>query len=402
MPAELLPAPAPSACGQPGLTSSLSRRLPSLDGWRALSILLVLGSHCIYATGFPREFRGAVQRLFDGNPGDGNLGVRFFFTISGFLITWLLLQEWTLTRTFSLRHFYLRRCLRILPVYCVFLLVLVLLQGFSQNYQNGQSWAACLTFTRNTFGNNDISAHLWSLSVEEQFYLLWPSVLLLLLARRKLTVFVVATGFVILLGPVFRGGMETFILPNYPAPNVPQEPAARFVFFAAVMAGRFFIFADALAFGCLAAILLNFKPAGVRAILADKPAGIGLAAVACVLGPQIIRNLTETPPIILLEFGNTLQAFGFTILLLQSVLLPRATAYRVLNWGWIRELGVLSYSIYIWQQLFWTAPGQSALMANWWKGIWLLPLLFTAAASYYLLERPLVRMRARFRPKSPR
>ena len=104
----------------------------------------------------------------------------------------------------------------------------------------------------------------------------------------------------------------------------------------------------------------------------------------------------------MLEFGNTLQAFGFTILLLQSVLLPRATAYRVLNWGWIRELGVLSYSICIWQQLFWTAPGQSALMANWWKGIWLLPLLFTAAASYYLLERPLVRMRARFRPKSPR
>jgi len=74
-------------------------------------MILVLGDHEIFATGFPRQLT-SVRWFFDGN-----LGVRFFFTISGFLITWLLLQEWKATGAINLRNFYLRRCLRILPVF---------------------------------------------------------------------------------------------------------------------------------------------------------------------------------------------------------------------------------------------------------------------------------------------
>ena len=63
-------------------------RLPSLDGWRALSILLVLGAHSKFTAGFPPHLESLFNLIFDGD-----LGVRFFFVISGFLITWLMLLE---------------------------------------------------------------------------------------------------------------------------------------------------------------------------------------------------------------------------------------------------------------------------------------------------------------------
>jgi len=398
MPAELLPAPAPSACGQPGLTSSLSRRLPSLDGWRALSILLVLGSHCIYATGFPREFRGAVQRLFDGNPGDGNLGVRFFFTISGFLITWLLLQEWKTTQTISLSKFYLRRGLRILPVYLAFLVTIYLLGCFSDNYPNGRSWAGCLTFTRNTFGTDPITAHLWSLSVEEQFYLFWPSVLILLLAKSNSRGLIVTVMVLALLTPLFQGATQ--ILPEYPTAHLPATPLARLAFFAIVIAARFFSYADALAFGCLAAILLAYKGHYLRSKLTDRPGSIGAIALACILIPYFLDHLLKDPPITCAQFNNTLQAAGFSILILQSVFIPQATFYRVLNWKPIVLVGVLSYSIYIWQQLIWPAPKIAGLDHIWWLGLWIPPLLAIATVSYYAMELPLAKMRNAFRPKA--
>ncbi len=73
---------------QPSPAGSISERLPSLDGWRAASILMVLGAHCKFAADFPAALATPFLWLFDGN-----LGVRMFFVISGFLITWLMLVE---------------------------------------------------------------------------------------------------------------------------------------------------------------------------------------------------------------------------------------------------------------------------------------------------------------------
>src|SRR5580658_6559266 len=85
-------------------------RFPSLDGWRAVSILLVLGYHCQFAVGFPKYLDPVIYWLFDGN-----LGVRFFFVLSGFLITHLLWHEHHQAGGLCLRKFYARRALRILP-----------------------------------------------------------------------------------------------------------------------------------------------------------------------------------------------------------------------------------------------------------------------------------------------
>ena len=100
---------------------------------------------------------------------DGNLGVRFFFIISGFLITWLMILENDRIGRVNLSQFYIRRALRILPVYFAFMLVLACLQYFTPYAQSAAAWAGNLTFTTNFVGCHWPSAHLWTLAVEEQF-----------------------------------------------------------------------------------------------------------------------------------------------------------------------------------------------------------------------------------------
>src|ERR1035437_3942506 len=106
-------------------------RFPSLDGWRALSILLVLGAHCKATAGFPPRLGPVCYWIFDGD-----LGVRFFFVISGFLITWLIMAENERNGRVNLWHFYARRALRILPVYFAFLCTLLALQLFTPYEQS--------------------------------------------------------------------------------------------------------------------------------------------------------------------------------------------------------------------------------------------------------------------------
>src|SRR5664280_3750068 len=158
----------------PPRSKALSR-LPSLDGWRAFSIAMVLGSHSTFAAGFPKTWHPLFNLAFDGN-----LGVRCFFLISGFLITWLMIIEADRSGRVNLRHFYARRALRILPVYFGFLLVIALLQWMTPFVLSRHIWLCNLTFTRNFVEGDFTTDHLWSLSVEEQFYLLWPGIFLAL------------------------------------------------------------------------------------------------------------------------------------------------------------------------------------------------------------------------------
>lgn len=150
------------------------RRFANLDGLRFICILMVLWHH---APAIPFE---AAQLA-----GRGFLGVDFFFVLSGFLITTLLLRERDRFGRFSLGDFYKRRILRILPVY-VFVVLLVSAYFI---LIEGQSELAALVPFYLLFLSNFLTDHIptlsitWSLSVEEQFYMLWPLALLLLPGR---------------------------------------------------------------------------------------------------------------------------------------------------------------------------------------------------------------------------
>lgn len=357
-----------------------SSQLPSLDGWRAVSIILVLGEHCTRAVGFPTAQIAVVRQIFDGN-----LGVRFFFVISGFLITWLMVGEHDRNGRVSLRRFYARRALRILPVHLAFLGVLAIICLLTPFKQSAVVWAGNLTFTTNYVNTPQPSGHLWSLAVEEQFYLVWPSVFLLFGAADKLRSVLIALAAGVVIAPLWRFLAYEHFYPSW--------LSVCFAF------DSFFNYSDSLAVGCACAILLARKRDWLQRCLQTRPRLVTVLALLLI----IIPKLPFPAPLIvkfMSGFGNDMQAAGFAVLLLKSVLSPQAGLFRVLNWPWVRRIGVLSYSIYIWQQIFCADPRVFGLGPVWWMTYpgWLVPVFLVACVSYYGLERPLVKLRSRLRP----
>ena len=156
--------------------------LHSLDGWRAIAVGAVMLDH---AQPFGPRF---VQHHLQNN---GAEGVWLFFAISGLLICSRMIAEESTYGRVSLRNFYIRRAFRILPAALLYLLVIALLGSLNVLPFDLPSWLGAVFFYRNYwhyfFGANAgswFTGHFWSLSVEEQFYLLWPAALLLL-GKRK-------------------------------------------------------------------------------------------------------------------------------------------------------------------------------------------------------------------------
>jgi len=339
-----------------------SDRVPVLDGLRALSISLVLLAHLGGTSGSPLSatlFRWGFI---------GNLGVRVFFVISGYLITGLLFRELGSSGTIALPRFYLRRTFRLLVPYYAFLLLLTaasqlgwvqlhpgdLFHAFtySSNYQLDRSWSV---------------GHLWSLAVEEQFYLLWPAVLVFAGKRRSLFI---AFAF-LLVAPLLRMA-EWLFLPQY----------------GELIGHSFETIGDALATGCLLAGCREWlwRNASYRAFLSSRLfALVPLAVVLC-------RYLDDRPRFAFL-FGATAMNLGCALCVDFCVRFPARRVARALSLRPIVYVGQLSYSIYLWQQVFLnrnavsfgtTFPVNLALVAA------------AALLSYYLVERPSLQLRQRF------
>src|SRR5437868_1936649 len=157
-------------------------RIRSLDGLRAISILMVIFGHAGQTIPYHIDHFLAYKLITDAT-----LGVRIFFVISGFLITKLLLIEKEKTGDISIRNFYARRVIRIFPVFYLYILVLLLLKWFFKPnvfedynlilFAGLYLWNYKHLFYQSPFPNDPafhIVGHFWSLSMEEQFYLLWP------------------------------------------------------------------------------------------------------------------------------------------------------------------------------------------------------------------------------------
>jgi peptidoglycan/LPS O-acetylase OafA/YrhL len=351
-------------------------RIRSLDGWRALGVSLVLISHSPFTAGFPQQYATTLVKLVDGE-----LGVRIFFVLSGFLITYLLLDEAGQTGAIALDRFYIRRALRILPIYFTYLLVLALLTALGRYEDSASSWIGSLTFTRNIVGRGrSATSQLWSLAIEEQFYVLWPVALTTFALWRRPRAFVSVSAAVLVACPIIRA---TLVSPTLGGSFVnrifgPQSGL---------------MFADSLVVGCLGAFLVRKYP---RVPAALEAPWLCILAFACIAAGRYLQFVLAYP-----SWGfaviPSVQAAAIMFLIWASAFHTPGLLSRALNLRPIVVLGTLSYSLYIWHFLFVShfVPGLADSWTHDWK--WWMPCaIATAAASYYGVERPFLTLKSRF------
>jgi peptidoglycan/LPS O-acetylase OafA/YrhL len=347
-------------------------RIPSLDGLRALAILLVLFDHHSLPLGDV-----PLVQLIKGRC--GFLGVQIFFVLSGFLITTLMVREIGSTGRLSLRQFYLRRALRILPAYIAYLLVLAALQAWGQNELGVRDWLALGTYTVN-FLPPPIPwkiAHVWSLSVEEHFYLLWPLVMAaasLTRARRAILV--------CLVGAL---GLRWLLLFTSPPGRSPADLWT-------------FTRIDDIAVGCLLALLARdpaWRDRLDRLLVGNVRLGLLVAmfAVSQLVFSTALGSRLFSPTALTLALGLANDTNSLSIaLLLWAAIARRDTAIGcILNHPVAIGIGTISYSLYLWHALFVpSAPAHVGLFPQ------NLLLTFVAAGlSYRLIEKPFLSWKAR-------
>jgi peptidoglycan/LPS O-acetylase OafA/YrhL len=297
---------------------------------------------------------------------NGELGVDLFFVISGYLITGLLLNEMSRTGGISLGDFYLRRAFRILPACYTFLGTLVILNALGVISISLKGLLGAMFFVRNYMvsvnGADWATAQCWSLSVEEQFYLLWP-LALILLSRRQATWLAVG---LIAAAPLSR------VITYFSLPGLRWE----IIYMTHTRV-------DTLMFGCLAALLSGsgaFQCSVHRAFALRLPL---LATVWVWVVSPLLRFVFEG--YYMLTVGYTLEGIGIVLVVIWVVEHPESLAGQLLNSRPLMHLGILSYSMYLWQQWLMRYPIPGSLVA----------VLIAAECSYFLVERPFLRLRQR-------
>jgi peptidoglycan/LPS O-acetylase OafA/YrhL len=335
-------------------------RLPALDGLRAVAI-------------------GVVMAYHGGLAVPGDLGVTCFFVLSGFLITWLLLKEHAKHGRISLRDFYWRRVLRIIPAYAAYVVVTALYT----RWRTGEGWDPWLTLSALTYTTNYYNAahghaptpisHTWSLAVEEQFYMLWPLALLALMRLPRPRALQTLIG-VIAAVLVWRS-FAYYVLGTGTA-YVYNCFETRF---------------DCLAVGCLLALATqqsNFDAVAQRLVRFDW---LPLVTVGLIVVSRTCSEAYHYGP------GFTVDSLLFGVLIVQLMLLARKPVWSWLETPAVRWVGLLSYSLYLYHGLglgFGRKLGSLPLGAQ--LGLGIVASFALALASYHGIEKPFLRLKKRF------
>lgn len=346
----------------------LSGYLPTLDGWRAVAILLVLFYHA--GDSLHRAWGAGIEWLLPWLH-LGSTGVSIFFGISGFLITSRLLEEQAVRKRIDLGKFYLRRAFRILPPILALVAVLSILSACFHLAVPWGDRVRALCFASNYGPPLDwFLAHTWSLSVEEHFYLLWPLILTWLGCIRSAQFALVVSAAV----TVWRvADMHYSLVPVYVGySSWRTDTTVDYLLLGAAM-------------GCLAG-----KPETQRtlkSLLAPPVTLLVVSAFIVVIGLRMEFPHAQ-------YFLRVGEAVLIPVFLAGTVIFPRQILGRVLEWSWLRWIGRLSYGLYIWQQLF-LVPDPERNLSFGFLQDWplnLVAVLVCAVLSYYLLERPLIKL----------
>jgi peptidoglycan/LPS O-acetylase OafA/YrhL len=351
-------------------------RWPQLDALRAFAVLAVMLAH----------FSPTIQAFA---PELGFAGVRLFFVLSGFLITGILLRcreriaAGTSPAGFQLQQFYLRRALRILPAFYATLFVAAALQMGSARPTFWWHFFYASNFLLALRGTwLDLVTHFWSLAVEEQFYLIWPW-LVLFVSPRRLPLLIVFGG---VLGPLTRLITLSFAPGNLIAATV-LTPACF----------------DQLGAGALLAWLWHTRDFGATRQVWFSRGGLILLVT---IVPILLLLPPDTGWSIVL--GPVVQAVAFAALIDGAARGFSGVTGAVLTWRPLLWTGQISYGLYLLHNFsHWWAPRIMRQLTRYRQAyfaseilhvLYLTGLSFAAAAlSWYLLERPLNRLKSHFR-----
>lgn len=314
------------------------KRIPALDGLRGVAILLVLLDHVFGERG-------------------GVLGVDLFFVLSGFLITSLLLDERTRTGAISLRGFYARRAVRLLPA-LLLMVVTVVAVAVATGRSTGRELAAAgigLSYTSNVMlilnphAVTSNFTHLWSLAEEEQFYLLWPPILILCLYRRWLPWAAAAAAVLSAVDLYFVADANVARFWPYAGPDTHASP---------------------IIVGCVAALL------AARGCRVSAP--VGYAAIAVTAALVVVQSLNLDPVPLWPPFAIG-AALAVWWLAESSGVVARTLSVRPLVY-----VGAISYALYLWNSVVFAVFPFPPI-----DTVWLAVLL--AAGSLRYVERPVLR-----------
>ena len=313
-------------------------RIPTLDGWRGIAISLVLLGHLQFPL-----FGNHIERW----PQTALHGVTVFFVLSGFLITSVLLEN-----RCNMRSFYVRRFFRLMPAAWTYLAAMVVWDLMSgMHIISGCAILACVFFYRNfaviPSPMSMATGHYWSLSVEEQFYLVWPLLLLIAGARRARWIAPTAAVACAICGALWRSKHE-------------------------LAWSNTLVRADALLIGCTLALL--FREERTRKAIKRIAAYCAVPALAtlvyCMVKFEYFQPIAESVSI--------------AVLIAASIHYSQSIWFRWLDWKPLAGLGHVSYSLYIWQQFFMLFHGAVT-------PIFLCCIPLFAAGSYALIEQPCIR-----------
>jgi peptidoglycan/LPS O-acetylase OafA/YrhL len=351
----------------------MSARIPELTGLRCVAVMMVVLTHA--AGTFEGGYTGVLYplRYFS----NGGLGVQIFFVLSGFLITNLLHAEWKAWSAIDLPQFYLRRTLRIWPAFYAYILVLVLLSAcqvldigwrqFAFAALHVWNYSEALGLGQSHVQHPDGAwylGHFWTLALEEQFYWFWPPLLIFLLRGRG------------------KGWLLGLIL------LMPLVRVA-FYFLTPSLRGQLGMMlhtgVDSILIGCLTALGLP----RIQDVL-ERHHGAALVTACCIalvfvnplLGSALGNAWSAT-------YGTTFNGVCIAVILAGLVTMKDLWLSRLLRLRPFIFVGTISYSLYLWQQLFLV---KDSLLA--WAYPFNIVQAFAAATlSYWLIETPFLKIK---------
>ncbi len=323
----------------------------------------------------------------------GGIGVQFFFVLSGFLITYIILEEKSRTGQFNLRHFFARRILRIWPLYYLMILVAFLtpyiteqllhVAASSQGYV--PEWWKSLLFLENykmmaTGEHPNVSplGVMWSLCIEEHFYIIW-GLLLYFIPVRRLPVVIICS--------VFLGYTSRYFYAGYGVPAL-----------------DIFTNIDLFAYGAVPAYLLITRRFATENALLRVPLWVKLLFAAVLLiVVQVCSQYTNDD----FAFVKLTTVLGVMFAILISFTIPQHTRFRIGDKHILSRLGLYTYGLYLYHTIvisllraiypamgLSTDTGGGAILFT---IIALLATILCSMASYYIFERPFLKLKKWFR-----